>query len=182
VDANGNPIAAPTTFDNASPLGNAYSKLGVVFSGPGLDQGGAILNSSSFTSPALSGSNFLAFSAIAPGFVTPETITFNTPMSFVSIYASSLSHSMTFKMEAFNASGSSLDSQTLTLSSAGYTQLSVQSPGNIKSVVLTVTNAGPNAYVFDDFTASSTSVPEPSSLLLVACGGFLAYRRRRSPC
>ena len=179
VDASGHPITAPSAFDNASPLRNTYAAWGVHFSGPAAGEGGAILNASTFTSHALSGSNFLAFSAVAPGFVAPETITFDSLMSTVSISASPLSHPMTFTLQALNSSGAVVDTQSLLLTGAGYGQLSVSSSADIHAVVFSVSGAGFNAYVADNLSASTSPVPEPSTALLAALGcGALALRRR----
>jgi len=182
VTPSGTAISAPTAFDNASSLRNTYAAWGVHFSGPQAGEGGAILNSSSFTSRALSGANFLAFSAIAPGFVGPETIRFDTAMSVVSISASALSHPMTFTMQALDAGGAVVDTASLALSGAGYGALSVNSSANIRAVVLSASGAGTNAYVFDNLFAST--VPEPPSALLAALGlGLIAWRRavKRAP-
>lgn len=181
TNPSGQPINAPAAFDNASPLRNTFAAWGVHFSGAQPGQGGAILNASSFTSHALSGGNFLAFSAIAPGFVAPETISFDTAMAAVSISASALSHPMTFTMQAFTAGGSLVDSASLALGGPGYGLLSVGSPAaDIRKVVLSVSGAGFNAYVFDNLSASTAPVPEPSAALLFALGGGLvAWRRAR---
>jgi hypothetical protein len=178
VDTTGHPITAPADFDHASSLRNTYAAWGVHFSGPGVGQGGAILNASTFTSHALSGSNFLAFSAVAPGFVAPETITFDSLMSTVSISASPLSHPMTFTLQALNTSGAVVDTQSLLLTGAGYGQLSVSSSADIHAVVFSVSGSGFNAYVADNLSAATSPVPEPSVALLAALGGgLLAWRR-----
>jgi len=186
IDFDTNPsgvaIDAPTTFDSASPLRNTYAAWGVHFSGPAADEGGAILNASSFTSPALSGANFLAFSALAPGFVGPDTIRFDTAMSAVSLSASALSHPMTFTLQALDAGGMVVDSASLALSGAGYGVLSVGSAGDIRAVVLSVSGAGTNAFVFDNLWASTSPVPEPPAVLLAALGlGVIARRRAARP-
>jgi MYXO-CTERM domain-containing protein len=180
VNPGGTAISAPTAFDNASPLRNTYATWGVHFSGPQAGEGGAILNASSFTSPALSGVNFLAFSAVEPGFAGPETIRFDTPMSVVSISASALSHPMTFTMQALDGSGAVVDTASLALSGAGYGALSVNSSADIRAVVLSVRGAGTNAYVFDNLFVST--VPEPPSALLAALGlGLIGWRRVMKP-
>lgn len=181
VNTSGAAINAPTTFDNANPLRNTYAAWGVHFSGPSSGEGGAILNSSSFTTKALSGANFLAFSAVAPGFVAPETIGFDTAMSSVSISASALSHPMVFTMQGLDAGGSVIVHTSLALSGAGYGTLTVNSTTTeIRSVVLSVSGAGTNAYVFDNLAASAAPVPEPAPALLFTLGGFvMGWRRLR---
>jgi hypothetical protein len=174
VDSGGTAITAPATFDNGSPLHNLYAPLGVHFTGSTPDGGGYILNDSTFTTKARSGSNFLAFSFG----LGPETVTFDTPLSSASIFVSSLSHIISFEMDAFDAGGALLDSDTLSSSIQGYNELSVASPSGIKKIVLSVvSNPGLNSYVFDDFFA--TAVPEPSSFLLFAGGGIIFWFRRR---
>jgi hypothetical protein len=171
VNAVGQAISAPSIFDNASPLRNLYSPLGVHFNGPTVDSGGYILNDSTFTTPARSGSNFLAFSA----YTGPETVTFDSPMSFVSVYACGLGHTYSFTLQAFDVAGNLLD--TNTLSTSGYSQLSVSSAGAIRKVTLAAPTAGVNSYVFDDLFV--TSVPEPSKMAIWAVGGVLSVVRRR---
>src|SRR5262245_9362983 len=64
VDAFGNPVNAPGLFLDTTHLTELYSPLGVHFSGPGGNDGGAILNQSgNFGVPALSTPNFLAFNS-----------------------------------------------------------------------------------------------------------------------
>jgi hypothetical protein len=174
--ASGNPLVAPGTFDAGSPLTNAYSTLGVRFSGPVVDVGGYILNDGNFTTKARSGSNFLAFSGSSSG---PETVTFTSPMSYVSIYGSCLSHSMTFRMEAFNASWVSLGFVSVAASGAGYFPLSLSSNGDIKSVAISAPTAGLNAWVLDDLVASTTAIPEPGGAVAVGPVVGLLLRRRR---
>lgn len=108
ANASGQPLNAPAAFDNAGPLREAYAALGVHFAGPGTPtaQGGAILNSSTFVSPAHSGANFLAFSGVEGSeFVGPERVTFDSLMSSVSVFASCLGHPQTFTVQAYDAPG-----------------------------------------------------------------------------
>ena len=177
VNAVGNPINAPATFDAGNPLTNLYAPLGVTFSGPA-EGGGDILNDSTFTTKARSGSNFLAFS----GGSTAETITFSSLMGSVSIFASSLSHAMTFTMQAFGAGGAQLGTATYVASVGsptfgGYSELALSSGAGIKSVRLSVSNnPSVGAYVFDDLSATTlgAAVPEPAAWGLMILGFGLA--------
>jgi len=165
VNPNGQAIAAPAAFDSAGPLHNTYAAFGVHFSGPSSNQGGALLNSSSFVSHARSGFNFLAFSAVESNqFVGPETISFDSPVLAVSIYACSLGHPLTFTMQAFNAAGELVDSDSINAVGTGYNLLSVASDAGIRSVVLASPGAGFNAFVFDDLLATRPPVDCPGDL------------------
>jgi hypothetical protein len=176
MDANGQPIAAPAAFDSASQLRNLYAPLGVHFSGPTSTQGGAILNDSTFALPARSRFNLLALTGIeASEFSGPETISFDMPVFLVSIYASGIGHPYTFTMDAFDAGGGLVGTNSVT--TAGFSQLSVASASGIRSVRLSAPSAGINTYVYDDLFAST--VPAPASIVLLTGGGVFLLRRRR---
>ena len=67
TDASGNALSAPCFFGATTRLTELYAPLGVHFSGPGGNDGGAILNEcSNFGVNALSSPNFLAFNRSAP--------------------------------------------------------------------------------------------------------------------
>src|SRR5688572_25562090 len=110
TDANGNPLSVPSGFASTTRLTELYASLGVHFAGPGGNDGGAILHQDgNFGLAARSGTNFLAFNRTAPmadgGIPTdPETITFDNPMSVVSIYAAGGHTTDSFLMEAYDAS------------------------------------------------------------------------------
>jgi hypothetical protein len=99
----------PVGFNEASPLRDQYAELGVHFRGPTIMGGGAILDQdSSFGINPRSGRDFLAFSVyatLANGGVPagPEKVTFDNPVSSVSIYASTRYNS-TFTLRAFDLS------------------------------------------------------------------------------
>ncbi|MBI1190268.1 MAG: hypothetical protein GC200_06250 [Tepidisphaera sp.] len=155
VNPAGQAISAPAAFDNASPLHNTFAAWGVHFSGANSNQGGALLNDSTFSVRAFSGHNFLALSTVeSTEFGGPETITFDVPMTQVSIEASGIGHPLAFQMQAFDASGVMVDSDTLT--TAGWSQMTVASNAGIRSVTLRVLTSGVNTVTFDDLLA----VPE----------------------
>lgn len=177
TDASGNPITAPSIFAEASPLTTLYAPLGVTFSGPGPGLGGAILNETgSFGIAALSGNNFLAFNGSTYA-TLPETITFNTPMSSVSIFGGT-GYGEQFTMQAYGTGGTLLDSDTVNVTAGNYEPLDVASSEGITSVVLTGDNGGPS-WVYDNLSA--TPVPEPSYLAFPAVGftALLLYRLQR---
>jgi len=191
VDANGVPINAPANFISTTPLRDLYASLGVHFSGPGLnDGGGAILNQEAgFGVNARSGTNFLAFnpstSYTSGGVVSdPETLTFDTLMSKVSIFASPGGNTIgTFTLQAFDSSNLLVGTSTVTPDNETYGQLSITA-SDIRKVVLT--NTGSEAFVYDDLTFQQgvSSVPEPGIYALLATSGltgagFLIRKRRR---
>ena len=184
VDANGNPLTAPTSFSASQPLRNEYASLGVTFSGPGPLDGGAILNQGgNFGVPARSTPNFLAFnraSALQNGGVPrdPETLTFSAPVSSVSIFASGGGQSTVFRMEAFTAGGIGVGSSTGNSPIGGYVQLSIPNPTQPIGRVTLTEVGGDAAFVYDDL--EFTVIPEPATIgaaLVTACG--LLRRRRR---
>jgi hypothetical protein len=172
ADASGNPITAPAAFYLTGPLTTLYAPMGVTFGG-----GGAILSGSgSFGVLPLSGDNVLAFNpeTYATG---PETITFDTRMSSVSIFAGNAINGEQFTMQAYGGTGNSLvDSETVTASAGTWEQLNVDSSAGISSVVLSA-NGGAASWIYDNLSA--TPAPEPSFSAFSAAGfiGFLVYRR-----
>lgn len=191
TDPLGNPINAPTQFINATPLTELYASLGVHFSGPSINNGGAILHqASAFGVPARSGSNFLAFnrrSMLRDGGLPtdPETITFDTPMALVSIFASGGSESNAFRMQAFDSSGTLVATDIQTSSVGNYVQLSVSAAPVIRRV--TIQGFGTDFhFVFDDLTfePAGVAVPEPASLSLLGLSALAlvgyGWRRKRT--
>jgi hypothetical protein len=181
VDAFGSPIAAPNIFANAAALTTLYTPIGVTFSGPAPLSGGAILDvSSGFAITTISGNNFLAFNIVAPypgGGVAndPETITFSTLMSDVSIWASGGGNAATFLMNAYDSANALVATTTLSSAPGAYVQLSVFAPSQIASVGLAQLT-GDGSFVYDDLTYN---VPEPASAALAAVSILVGARRRR---
>jgi hypothetical protein len=156
----------PSGFANTNPLTNQYAPA-VTFAGPNPLDGGAVLNQSgNFGVNAHSGEHFLAFNKAASmqngGVATdPETLTFGSAMTDVSIWAAGGFNTDSFQMQAFNAANQLIDTDSL--STQDWAQLSVSGIG-ITKVVLTQT--GDSAWVYDDLTF----VPEPASLALLILG------------
>src|SRR5688572_1474487 len=169
VDANGNPLSAPNGFAQQNPLRNEYASLGVTFSGPSALDGGAILDQfGNFGVNARSGRNFLAFhreslTTMLNGGVPrdPETLTFSTPLSSISIWASGGAEPNTFQMDAFSSGGVLVGTSTQSSTVGAYAQLNITSPSQpISRVVLTGIGADPH-FVYDDL--DFTFVPEPAT-------------------
>jgi hypothetical protein len=142
--------AANCNFNVSLPLDLKYIAQGIDFDGPSALDGGAILDEcGGFGVSGHSSPNFLAFNTGAPlmnGGIPrgPETIRFAFPVKFVQILAG---HSLagTIKMEAFNAAGISVGSNSI-VGASGLVPLSVTASG-IRRVVISF--AG-NVCVLDD--------------------------------
>ena len=187
TDAYGNPITAPVYFYQATPLTELYAPLGVHFSGPSVGTGGEILNDDaaapgSIGILALSGDNFLAFDGMGiNNWSGPETITFDTPVSSVSIFAAAAAgYGGSFTMQAFSTEGVQLDIDTVITPVGQYSELNVSSANGIQYVVLSEYYSVPG-WVYDNLAA--TPVPEPESLSLFFLGFtvLLLFCRRLTP-
>lgn len=215
----GIPVPVNYNLVQATPLTDSYAAEGVHFSGPnnndGTVNGGAIVEDVPFyMAPGdylnfgvlpHSGTNMLAFNRNAqlggssyyyggpiglPGQATdPETITFDSAQSRVSIWAAGGLEAHQFLIQGFDPNNNLVSSQTLT--TQGWAQLTV-SAGDIQSVVLTEIGGIHDSWVYDDlsFTPSDLTIvvagignslaPEPGSFVLLSLGGLgLAGLRRR---
>lgn len=132
---------APSLFADTTALRNEYAAQGVTFSGPGLNDGLAVLNEGGgFSVTGHTPPNFLAWNTSAfllNGGIPkgPETLTFSPPASLVQINAGS-SFGGTITMEAFNAANASLGVSTFPLTSALQT-LKITANGIAKVVITT---------------------------------------------
>jgi len=183
-------------YSDGAVLTDSYAAEGVRFSGPqngdGTVNGGIILYNAGgklhdFGVAPHSGTNVLAFNRMAQlgGFLPPfsptgkatdpETITFDSTQSQVSIWAAGGLQAHQFLIQGFDANNSLVDSQTVT--TQDWSQLTV-SGGGIQSVVLSEIGSPFDSWVYDDlsFTPDGASVsgsaPEPGSLVLLGIGGF----------
>jgi hypothetical protein len=181
ISINFDDVTAPMLFSETAPLSNAYSGLGVTFSGVG-GVGGSILNQTSNFDriAALSGVNFLAFNTLVTA--SEEKISFATPASSVSIYGA-VAPSAT--LTAFDSTNTQLATITQGLLTTSWTQLAV-SAANISYVTLSFTEG---LFVADNLlvngaaiSVSTSSVPEPASMAILGAGlfGLGAVRRRRA--
>lgn len=189
TDAFGNPFAAPDESIETTRLEEFYAPLGVHFWGPdgpnGRDGGAIFDQDSNFGINPRSGRNFLGFNRLP--FVTfmdggkprdPETITFDTLATHVSIFAGA-GIVLTFFMQGFDANGVLVASDTLTTQQWG--ELEVASPSGIKSVQLSCLDPDFVAlyFVYDDLSVDFVPEPSATSLLICVAAGALALRLYR---
>lgn len=189
TDAYGNPIAAPALTFDAVRLSELYAPLGVHFfgpDGPNGHDGGAILNQDgNFGLNAHSGINVLGFNyngLLMDGGVArdPETITFDTLASNISIFAAGGHSIKTFLIQGFDANGVLVASDTV--DTQVWAELQIAWSLGIKSIQLSVTrhDLDPSTgFVYDDL--SIDFVPEPSIGSFLICAGAIgvAWRLRR---
>lgn len=155
----------PCTFDQTIALTTEYSALGVVFSGPGGNDGGAILDEcGGFGVTGYSAPNFLAFNTganLSNGGIPrgPETLTFSVAVDTVAINAGADSAG-TITLECFDAGAASVGSQSIT-GAAALQPLSVTAAGQIASCRLSFTGS---VAVFDDLTYNPPIPVELQSL------------------
>ena len=116
-------LDAPCYFADTVRLTTRYAALGVVFEGPGGNDGGAILDEcSNFGVTGLSSPNFLAFNpgwTMSDGGVprTPEILHFDRPITYLEALVGS-GASGTVTLAAYNADNALVDSAAVTLASA----------------------------------------------------------------
>ena len=134
-------VTAPSYFANTVRLTTQYAAQGVIFGGPGGNDGGAILNEGgSFGVTGHSPPNFLAFNSgatLSDGGIPmgPETLYFDPPVSYVEILAGSSSGG-TVNIAAYNAGDEQVDSNSLIMSS--HLQPITVSANGIVRVVISV--------------------------------------------
>jgi hypothetical protein len=206
TDAFGNALDAPTDFFSTTALNELYAPLGIHFSGPSANDGGAILNAGAVPGPpedsnspggpplpdfgvfAHSGTNVLAFNrgavfssdTEANGGVPrdPETISFDKAVHQVSIFAAGGFTTSTFTMNGYNSSGNL--TVTTSITTQDWSQLVLNSTVPIQSVMLIETSTDANLgnlFIYDDLRVGA--VPEPSSLILLVLGalGMIGFAR-----
>ncbi len=154
-------VAAPCSFDQTTALRDQYAGLGVLFMGPAANDGGGVLDQcGNFGVSGHSPPNFLAFnagSAFSNGGIPrpPETITFINGASYVQVNAGSYGGAgQIVTMEAFDAAGSSLGSDSLTLASTLDT-LSITAD----EIAWVVINTPAGVLVLDDLAFLPPTVP-----------------------
>jgi hypothetical protein len=144
----------PCGFASTTRLTDRYAALGVIFEGPGGNDGGAILDEcGNFSVSGQSSPNFLAFnsnSQLEDGGVPrgPETIWFQTAVSEVQINAGSNSGAgQSITMEAFDAGSNLVASATITLAS-NLQPIKVSA----ERIVRVVISTDATVFVLDDLT------------------------------
>jgi hypothetical protein len=158
-----------------------FAGLGVHFSSGSFGIVGGIGNGDpgNWSLDGTDGSKFLGFNG--PYSVT---ITFDTPVAYVSVDAARSNGSQpgdTFTLTAFNASSSQIGTQTVTLGAINSWQAVALSVPNIKSVVLTGGGISFHPYGVDRIQFSTVSpIPEPATVWLLGVGlGLVGLRVRR---
>jgi hypothetical protein len=144
------PGTAPCTFEFAVPLGEEYADLGVHFSGPDDDTGGAILNQcGSFGVDAHSGEEFLAFSTLTFA-IPPERIAFDDPQRTVSLYVANGfgDGTSTYKLKG-RLDGEVVARKKITTAELGWLQIKVSAESGMDKITLTGTTPD-GAFVVDD--------------------------------
>jgi hypothetical protein len=145
--------AAPCNFASTVALTTEYSALGVVFSGPGGLDGGAIVDEcGNFNATGYSPPNFLAFnvnSTLSNGGIPrgPETLTFSQIVDTVAINGGHGS-SGNITLECFDAAGAPVGSQVVA-GTVALQPLSVTATGQIATCQLSFSGT---VAVFDDLT------------------------------
>jgi len=134
-------VSAPCGFRDTVRLTNEYAALGIVFEGPGGNDGGAIVDEcGSWSVSGHSSPNFFAFNShaeLSDGGIPrgPETMHFNPRVAQVQALVGSNSGAGNIvTMEAYNDNGFLVDSATVTLASM-MRSISV-SGGGIRQVVV----------------------------------------------
>lgn len=146
-------VSAPCVFEQTTALRNQYAGLGVVFSGPGAKDGGAILDEcGNFSVVGQSSPNFVAFNNTAlmqdggiP--VGPERMDFSEDVSSVQVAVAGPQGGVA-TLSAFSAANVLLATDAINVSNS-MQGLVVNAPG-IRYVVLGVQGAG--IWVFDDLS------------------------------
>lgn len=186
TDAFGNPITAPPLLIDTVHLTELYAPLGVHFFGPdgsnGRNGGAIVDEAGNFGLPARSGRNVLGFNrgaGMMDGGVArdPETISFDTLASHVSIFAAGGFITEMFVMQAFGDDGRLVGNVRLT--TQDWAELQITSPAGIRSVELSVIGPDigiPLSFVYDDLSVDF--IPEPSTISFLICAAALALTLR----
>ncbi len=146
-------LVEPCAFSSTTALTNKYAAQGVTFSGPAARDGGGILDQcGGFGANAHSGTNFLAFNrggSFSDGGTPtdPETITFDAPVSGVSMWVSGGGGATSFRMLAYDAGGNNIASDSQSSPGGGWVEMSVAEAGIVRVVITEV--GGDNAFMMD---------------------------------
>lgn len=174
---------APPIFFDTTALRDTYEGLGVTFSGPGTNDGGAILDQDgNFGINAHSGRDFLAFNAESRGPLYPnggipqgpETILFAAPVSNVGLWVGGVRSVPMYTLQAYDSSSTLIGSTSIRPLSVQWAQLKIDTV-NISRLILSFDRA---VAVVDDLSwdGNANAVPEPSTLTLGLLGVAIASR------
>lgn len=191
-DINFDDAGAPCLFIETTALRNAYQAVGVVFSGPGALNGGAILNQcGGFGVSGYSPPNFVAFNSFAmmsDGGIPngPQRMSFSSDVSSVRVGVASYGGTAT--LTAYSASLQWLASVSLPVGST-LQFLQVNAPG-IRYVDLSVPDSPSGVWVFDDLSFEAAppcpATPmtfdlDPNTLNLKSMGHWVTARLEPEP-
>jgi PKD repeat protein len=167
--------AAPRFFAETTPLRDEYAHLGITFAGPNANDGGAILNDSTWwpgsghSPPNILGFNVDATMSNGGTPQGPQTMLFAPPISALSMLAAGDSAGSA-TLDAFDGGDNLVESSTIELTTAGVT-LSVSGHGIERAVVSFTT---PHL-LLDDLTFSPNHPPVadagPNQTVTLGSGG-----------
>ncbi len=149
VEINFDELSAPQLFGETTRLTETYAYSGIHFEGPGDNDGGAVIQDSTWGISGHSSPNFLAFNAgstLSDGGTPtgPETVLFDEPIVFFeAAFGSSSGGDITLR--AYNAADSPIHMITQTVGPA-VQRMRVMGSG-IKKVIVSCTA---NAWIMDD--------------------------------
>ena len=153
VTINFDDFQAPCVFASTTALRNRYQSLGVTFTGPGINDGGGILDEcGNFGVSGYSRPNFLAYNPgarFSNGGIPrdPQTMHFDPPVSSVSFYVFG-HYGGTVNAYAYDANNQLVDSDSANLVSNG-AQISLSGTGIVRVVYSTNPN---KIYVMDNLS------------------------------
>ncbi len=146
----------PCNFASTSPARDQYASLGVTFSGPAANQGGAILNEcGNFQISGQSSPNFLAFNTTAGYPQPPETITFAQPIYSFEVRAAQNGTGSIFTVSGFD--GTTKVSENSRSATAAMTSLTLAAT-RMTSVRLTFAGGTVPFMAFDDIKFATAPV------------------------
>ncbi len=180
----------PTAFAETNALRNEYA--GLSFTGPGPNDGGGILNDSTWPFTAHSGDSFLAFNRTAPAQgaylnggspIDTQTISFAFPVYAVDLYVTTsgsidfaLQFSADFEIKAYTSGGVLVTQSLVTTPQHVWSLLAVSSDSAFDYVEISELSRS-RSFGFDDLSYSR--VPAPGAISALAIVGLASARRRR---